>query len=362
MNGTLLFSEIERKKQGQRQQIIEDLSWFRWQLLQNGYEPIPIQGKRPRIAGWTSGNIDLERIVRETILHLGDRSTGLRTGALVGVDIDLHNDDHAEIIRQVVEDAAGPTPFRRRGSKGAMLCYRKAGTPIGKLVIRDPAADRTLFEIFGEGGQFVAYGIHPDTGRPYEWLIPGQEPLLVPLAALPEISTDTLHDVRDRVSERLSELGYQVAAATSTIYAEPLQPGRIQDAETITQKFLDIIPAGAKRDRRGYINFPCPSCKHNDNRSGLLVTPTGGFRFHCFHASCDYATNTGWEPGGLIGPRVRQLYELMGGDPGELRVKRPLLKGCFDSLQDMLDQWNEARFDRTEDRRSEANKGEVQNG
>jgi hypothetical protein len=260
------------------------------------------------------------------------------------VDIDLHNDDHAEIIRQVVEDAAGPTPFRRRGSKGAMLCYRKAGTPIGKLVIRDPAADRTLFEIFGQGGQFVAYGIHPDTGRPYEWLIPGQEPLLVPLSALPEVSTEMLHDLRDRVSERLSELGYQVAAtATSATYAEPLQAGRIQDAETITQKFLDIIPAGAKRDRRGYINFPCPGCKHNDNRSGLLVTPSGGFRFHCFHASCDYATNTGWEPGSPIGPRTRRLYELMGGDPGELRVKRPLLKGCFDSLQDMLDQLKEDR-------------------
>jgi hypothetical protein len=28
----------------------------------------------------------------------------------------------------------------------------------------------------------------------------------------------------------------------------------------------------------------------------------------------------------------------MGGDPGELRVKRKVLEGCFDSLQDMLDQ------------------------
>jgi hypothetical protein len=32
------------------------------------------------------------------------------------------------------------------------------------------------------------------------------------------------------------------------------------------------------------------------------------------------------------------LYEQMCGDPGELRVKRRVLKGCFDSLQDMLDQ------------------------
>ena len=338
MNDTLLFSAIAQRKQQSRQQLIEELSWFRWRLLQQGYEPIPVLGKRPRIEGWTSGDIDLERIVGETIRYLDSRSTGLRTGALVGVDIDLHDDGHADIIRQVVEDTIGRTPLHRRGSKGLMLCYRKVGEPIGKIVIRDPAADRTLIEIFGQGGQFVAYGIHPDTHRPYEWLTPGQEPLLVPLSELPEVSTDMLHELRQRLSERLSELGYQIAATTNRTYTEPLHAGRIQDAETITQKFLDLIPADARRDRKGYINFSCPGCKHNDNRSGLLVTPSGGFRFHCFHASCDYITNTGWEPGGLIGPRVRRLYEQMGGDPGELRVKRKILKGCFDSLQDMLDE------------------------
>src|SRR5438270_7952237 len=182
MKDSLLFSEVEHKKQANHQEITDAFARLRWRLLENGYEPIPIQGKRPCIVGWTTGNIDLERIVRETILHPDHRSTGLRTGALVGADIDLHNDDHAEIIRQEVEDTIGATPLRRRGSKGAMLCYRKAGTPIGKIIIRDSVADKTLFEIFGAGGQFVAYGIHPDTQRPYEWLIPGQEPLFVPLS------------------------------------------------------------------------------------------------------------------------------------------------------------------------------------
>jgi hypothetical protein len=327
-----------KNNQQNRQQIIDELSWFRWRLWLNGYEPIPIQGKRTLIEGWTSGTIDPERLVRETILHLDHRSTGLRTGALVGIDIDLRNDEHADVIQRVVEGTIGPTPLQRRSSKGAMLCYRKDGDCLGKITVRDGVLNKTLFEIFGQGGQFVAYGIHPDTQRPYEWLIPGQEPLLVPLSELPTVSTDMLHDLRKRVSERLAALGYQLEASTSKAYAEPLQAGEIQDAESITRKFLDLIPAGTKRDRKGYINFPCPGCRPNDNRSGLLVTPSGGFRFHCFHAGCDYHANTGWEPGGPIGPRTRRLYEQMGGDPGELRVKRKLLQGCFDSLQDMLDQ------------------------
>jgi hypothetical protein len=331
----------ERTAQEKRQEFIDRLSEFRFRLLQNGYEPIPIQGKRTWIKGWTTGEIDLERMVRETILHLDHGSTGLRTGALVGVDIDLHNAEHADFIQRVVEDTIGPTPLRRRGSKGAMLCYRKAGTPIGKIVIRDAVLDKTLFEIFGQGGQFVAYGIHPDTQRPYEWLIPGQEPLLVPLAELPEVSTDMLHELRDRVSERLVELGYQLEATTSRASTEPLRVGSRADAETITQKFLDILPWGARQNHKGFINFPCPGCRHNDNRSGLVITSGGGFRFRCFHAGCDYHSSTGWEPGSPIGPRTRRLYELMGGDPGELRVRPTLLKGCFDSLQDMLDQLKE---------------------
>jgi hypothetical protein len=338
MNDLILFSDVERNKCKKRDQIIEELSCFRVRLLQSGYEPVPIQGKRPRIEGWTSGEIDLERIVRETSDHLDHRSTGLRTGRLVGIDIDLHNDEHADIIKRVVEDSIGETPLHRRGSKGAMLCYRKAGEPVGKIVIRDPVADTTLFEIFGQGGQFVAYGIHPDTHRPYEWLIPGKEPLLIPLSELPEVNTDMLRDLHGRVADRLCQLGHHPAAATSKVYSEPLQVGRIDDAETITQKFLDILPRGARQNHKGFINFPCPGCRHNDNRSGLVVTGTGGFRFRCFHTSCDYNSATGWEPGGFVGPRTRRLYEQMGGDPGELRVKGRIMEGCYGSLQDMLDE------------------------
>src|SRR5271163_2701410 len=130
------FPSAGKMKQGNPDRLIDELSCFRFRLLQNGYEPIPIRGKRPQIEGWTTGEIDLERMVRETILHLDHRSTGFRTGALVGVDIDLHDAEHADLIQRVVEDTVGPTPLRRRGSKGAMLCYRKAGTPISKIVIR----------------------------------------------------------------------------------------------------------------------------------------------------------------------------------------------------------------------------------
>ncbi len=48
---------------------------------------------------------------------------------------------------------------------------------------------KTLVELFGQGGQFVSYGIHPATDRPYRWLGPGMEPATVPTRdSEPELS------------------------------------------------------------------------------------------------------------------------------------------------------------------------------
>jgi hypothetical protein len=53
----------------------------------------------------------------------------------VGIDIDLVNVEHAELIRREVEALAGRTPLRRRGSKGMMLVYQKSDDPIAKIKI-----------------------------------------------------------------------------------------------------------------------------------------------------------------------------------------------------------------------------------
>ncbi len=45
-------------------------------------------------------------------------------------------------------------------------------------------------EVLGEGQQFVAYGVHPDTGQPYAWQ--GAGPDAVPLDELPVVAPDAL--------------------------------------------------------------------------------------------------------------------------------------------------------------------------
>jgi hypothetical protein len=70
-----------------------------------------------------------------------------------------------------------------------------------------------------------------------------------------------------------------------------------------------------------------------------MVTATGGFRYHCFHSGCLYHDATGWEPGGFIGQRTRDLYALMGGDPKELRVRPKIEMKGICGLAEMIADW-----------------------
>src|SRR5437868_9456605 len=64
--------------------LIERLIEARLALLANGWPCIPVGGKRRLAAGWTSGEITVERVKAETREHTAKLNTGIRTGYLVG--------------------------------------------------------------------------------------------------------------------------------------------------------------------------------------------------------------------------------------------------------------------------------------
>ena len=129
-------------------------------------------------------------------------STGLRTGRLVGVDIDIVPAAHVQAIKDLATTLLGHTSLERIGDKGAMLCYRNE-TPIGKITVSGRhSVQPGKVEILGVGRQFVSYGIHPDTGKPYTWTnaLLGGKSLLTPLDQLPEVTPEKLRDFAERVA------------------------------------------------------------------------------------------------------------------------------------------------------------------
>ena len=153
-------------------------------LLDNGYEPLPIQPgeKRVRLARWTRVAIDETRIEgwrRDYPNH----GIGLRTGSLVGLDIDVLDADLAHQLHQLAIARLGDTLVRVGQWPKRLLLYR-TDDPGAKLKIGN-------VETLGLGQQFVAFGVHEKTGRPYYWP-EGETPLDVPLSDLPLVGRDAL--------------------------------------------------------------------------------------------------------------------------------------------------------------------------
>lgn len=146
-------------------------------LLDQGYEPLPIRPgqKRPAVDAWTTVRID-EAQVETWCREFGHCGVGLRTGHLIAVDIDILDTDLAYQAEAITQARLGQTMVRVGLWPKRLLLYRTK-TPFAKYKVG-------RVEVLGLGQQFVAFGIHPDTGLPYHWPN-GDSPLDIGLDVLP---------------------------------------------------------------------------------------------------------------------------------------------------------------------------------
>jgi hypothetical protein len=220
-------------------------------LIAHGYEPIPLVGKRPVIEGWQFGAINSERIATERSMCPTATNTGLRTGHLVGNDIDVCDRAHAAQFVQLAEQVLRSTPLERAGSKGVLLVYRNS-TPIRKITVAGRGAK---IEILGIGQQFVAFGIHPDTNKPYRWLnidedFGPNDPLLIPFSELPSVTPDQLRDYARKAQDLLTAQGYgpvTISGDMGEVNRLALSPG-LPVAEEVLRNALSYIDPNIERN------------------------------------------------------------------------------------------------------------------
>lgn len=169
-------------------------------LFDQGYEPLPILPgqKRPAVHAWTTVDIT-EAKVEEWCRTHGDCGVGLRTGHLIAVDIDILDPDMAQKAAEITQLRLGTTVVRVGQWPKHLLLYRTE-SPFGKLRVGK-------IEVLGLGQQFVAFGIHPTTGRPYEWPL-GDSPLDTALEDLPLVDETAIEML-------LAELQPDASAAPS---------------------------------------------------------------------------------------------------------------------------------------------------
>jgi hypothetical protein len=162
------------------------------ELHGNGWPIIPVNPgtKEPHPAEWqVYGSKPLhQRTLNRWLDTCANHSIGIVCGYIVAVDIDILDPDLADRLASLVRGAFGYTPLTRIGqAPKAIYVYRAKGP----IPTRRLAIEGGKVEILAEGTQFVAYGIHPVTQRPYQWE-GDREPLDTPVTSLPEITAEAV--------------------------------------------------------------------------------------------------------------------------------------------------------------------------
>jgi hypothetical protein len=126
-----------------------------------------------------------------------DSGIGVAAGKVIGIDIDvLQSKAVAEKIEGLAKRMLGDTPAVRIGHAPKRLLVYRAVQPFGGF--KYPP-----IEVLGVGQQFIAYGIHPDTGKPYEW----------PVSTLAELAMDELPAITEAQAREFAKEAYLLIPA-----------------------------------------------------------------------------------------------------------------------------------------------------
>jgi len=159
----------------------------RLQLRAAGFAPLPLTGKAPPILGWPEKADASEDEIRTWACRYSNApNTGIITKATPAFDIDILNQLAAEDVERLLRetfDKRGRILLRiGRAPKRAILL--RTDNPFSKIEAKFAGGEKV--ELLAAGQQLAAFGVHPDTQKPYCWH--GGEPGAVRREELPPIT------------------------------------------------------------------------------------------------------------------------------------------------------------------------------
>lgn len=231
------------------------------ELQDRGFQPIPVRGKAPVVADWTT-----PRPAASWLPRYAEFGVGLLAAATPAVDIDVRHPDIADELHRGVEKYLGEAPVRFGNAPKRLLLYR-AEQPFAKLATAkyrlpgDPEGDKGhAVEILGAGQQFVAFGVHPDTGRNYAW--PDDSPLDLERDDLPELTVEIAGKIVAACDRILHRHGTPISSRSLTARrpAHQRQPGPAPrrargefEADQVLTALRSVDPSGLDYD--GWVSF-----------------------------------------------------------------------------------------------------------
>jgi AAA domain/Primase C terminal 2 (PriCT-2)/Bifunctional DNA primase/polymerase, N-terminal len=180
-----------------------------------GYQIVPVRYwmKRPSIRGWPTIEAD-NRDIAKWIANDGRASNGSSIGIVTtrtpALDVDCMDPEFIAEFKARIWQAFGCPPVRVGNAPKLLMLFRTL-EPFKKEASAsyiDSEGRRAQLEILGKGQQFVAYGIHPDTNKPYEWT--GlEEPLNIRADQLPILTAEMREQAITAFEELCEARGWQ---------------------------------------------------------------------------------------------------------------------------------------------------------
>jgi len=262
-------------------------------LLAQGYLIVPIRPgeKRPAINGWERARLGAGDLGRHADCGVGVL-TGQGANPLCAFDVDCL---HPAVVDEFVKwcnSFIGFAPARVGNAPKILLVYRAAEDGWGKAFSTkfvDPARPEAgqRLEVLGTGQQFVAYHVHPDTGRPYEWVDL--------LGGLDSIRADALTEVNAEQVQAAIKAFDVIAAKHGLVPAErktranaPAQPKTRTPAED--DDFFGRVNEAALQSPGAWVPVLFPAAREYN----------GGYRVESVDLGRDLQEAIGISPKGIV--------------------------------------------------------------
>lgn len=213
-------------------------------LVDQGYTVVPIQhGKKaPGFDGWQKAKATSAQVKEWLDSGFKNAGVGILTKFTCAIDIDCRDEAAALFFEAWCVEHVGKAPVRIGQAPKRLLLYRTA-EPFSKRssdAYLDEWGDKQQIEVLGNGQQFVAFHIHPDTGKAYYWL-DGVSPLTVRATDLIELTGEQIETLIAEFEVYAEKQGWALAkkgraAAKSAVdtdnpWIEDSAPVQISDTE-----------------------------------------------------------------------------------------------------------------------------------
>jgi Bifunctional DNA primase/polymerase, N-terminal len=169
---------------------------FAERLAENGFTVIPARGKVPAVPRWQNPSPTdvqwLSKMVGRD--RYPGHNLGIVCGRVIGIDIDAEDPLKVAKLKALAAQHFGETPFERVGrAPRTLLLYRPA---VGEAI---PSLAKVggCIDVLSGGKQFIAFGIHPETGNSYQWI--AVSPATANLNAVPTVTAASIRKFADAV-------------------------------------------------------------------------------------------------------------------------------------------------------------------